>query len=43
MEEPELWQPVFGYSYPDNERFEAAMLEHYVRAMGLPPLDGDRS
>ncbi len=29
MEDPQLWEPVFGYSYPDNATFEAAMKSHY--------------
>ena len=29
MELPQLWEPVFGYSYPDNASFEAAMKQHY--------------
>ncbi len=29
MEDPQLWEPVFGYSYPDNATFEAAMKRHY--------------
>jgi len=35
MEEPELWEPVFGFAYPDNEAFEAAMKRHYAKKMGL--------
>ncbi len=33
MEEPALWQEVFGYQYPDNEHFEQAMLNHYRNAI----------
>lgn len=29
MEDINLWQPVFGRSYPDNESFEADMLNSY--------------
>lgn len=29
MEDPQLWEPVFGYAYPDNTTFEVAMKEHY--------------
>jgi spore photoproduct lyase len=36
MEDPELWEPVFGFSYADNEEFETAMKEAYARKMGLP-------
>jgi spore photoproduct lyase len=31
MENSRLWQPVFGFDYPDNEAFETAMKEHYLR------------
>ncbi len=29
MEDPQLWEPVFGYAYPDNATFEAVMKSHY--------------
>jgi spore photoproduct lyase len=29
MEDPQLWEPVFGYAYPDNATFEEAMKRHY--------------
>lgn len=29
MEDPSLWEPTFGYSYPDDRSFEAAMKEAY--------------
>jgi spore photoproduct lyase len=31
MENPRLWQPVFGFDYADNEAFESAMKEHYLK------------
>lgn len=40
MEDPDLWEPVFGRSYPDNEDFERDMLYTYDRKIrkirGLP-------
>jgi len=30
MENNKLWQPVFGYAYPSNEDFEAAMKRVYI-------------
>ena len=30
MENPRLWQPVFGYDYPTNDAFETAMKTHYI-------------
>jgi len=35
MEDPDLWEPVFGYSYPDDKNFEAAMKEAYQRRVAL--------
>ena len=35
MELPQLWEPIFGYSYPDNAAFEADMKRHYMQRMGL--------
>lgn len=29
MEDPSLWQPTFGYSYPNDKTFEAAMKTSY--------------
>ncbi|MFO7849373.1 MAG: hypothetical protein R6V67_05375 [Spirochaetia bacterium] len=37
MEDPELWEPVFGFSYPSNEEFEEAMKAAYmekIRSLG---------
>lgn len=31
MENQRLWQPVFGFDYPSNEAFEAAMKASYLR------------
>ncbi len=31
MEDPRLWEPVFGYSYASNEEFEEAMKRAYMR------------
>lgn len=30
MENPRLWQPVFGYDYPSNQAFEEAMKQSYL-------------
>ncbi|MBI9102916.1 MAG: DNA repair photolyase [Spirochaetales bacterium] len=30
MEDPDLWKPVFGYEYKDNEEFEKAMKHAYL-------------
>ncbi len=30
MEDPSLWEPVFGHSYKDNESFEQAMKQSYM-------------
>ena len=30
MEPAKLWEPVFGFSYQDNESFEAAMKNAYM-------------
>ena len=30
MENPRLWEPIFGFDYPDNEAFEAAMKASYL-------------
>lgn len=35
MEDPSLWEPVFGRRYPDNDAFEADMKERYARKMGI--------
>lgn len=31
MEDPDIWEPVFGYSYPDNASFEEAMKRAYYK------------
>jgi spore photoproduct lyase len=31
MENPRLWQPVFGFDYADNNAFESAMKESYLK------------
>lgn len=31
MEDPELWEPVFGYSYEDNDAFEDDMKHSYMK------------
>jgi len=33
MEDPELWEPVFGKSYASNEDFEKDMLESYYKKL----------
>lgn len=35
MEDPALWEPVFGRSYSDNNQFEEAMNAHYRRKVSL--------
>ncbi len=30
MEDPSLWEPIFGFSYPDNDTFEKAMKQAYM-------------
>jgi spore photoproduct lyase len=35
MEAPELWEPVFGRSYPDNATFEMAMKTAYLKKIGI--------
>ncbi len=30
MEDPSLWEPTFGYSYPNDRAFEAAMRQSYL-------------
>lgn len=35
MELPELWEPVFGRSYPDNRSFEMDMRIHYEKRVGI--------
>jgi spore photoproduct lyase len=30
MEDPRLWQPVFGREYPSNEDFETDMKRRYM-------------
>ena len=31
MENPRLWQPVFGFDYPSNQAFEEGMKASYLR------------
>jgi spore photoproduct lyase len=31
MENPRLWQPVFGFDYADNDAFESAMKDSYLK------------
>lgn len=31
MEDPRLWNAVFGFEYPTNEDFEKAMIDHYFQ------------
>ncbi len=35
MEDPSLWKPIFGYDYPNDKSFEAAMKESYQRRVTL--------
>jgi len=35
MEPPQLWEPVFGRSYPDNATFEQAMKTAYLKKLGI--------
>ncbi|MFP4364358.1 MAG: radical SAM protein [Spirochaetia bacterium] len=35
MEDPRLWDPVFGWSYADNEEFEKDMKEQYMQKLVL--------
>ncbi|MDY0287544.1 MAG: DNA photolyase [Sphaerochaeta sp.] len=35
MEDPSLWEPTFGYGYPDDRSFEAAMKESYQKRVAL--------
>jgi len=35
MEDPTLWEPVFGHSYPNDKSFEAAMKETYQQRVAL--------
>ncbi len=35
MEDPSLWEPTFGYSYPNDSSFEAAMKEAYQKRVSL--------
>ncbi len=35
MEDPILWEPTFGYGYPNDRSFEAAMKESYQRRVAL--------
>jgi len=33
FEDPSLWQPVLGHSYPSNKEFESAMKESYLKTI----------
>ncbi len=35
MEDPSLWEPTFGYSYPNDRAFEAAMKKAYKERVAL--------
>lgn len=35
MEDPTLWEPTFGYDYPNDRSFEAAMKEAYQKRVAL--------
>jgi spore photoproduct lyase len=35
MEDPYLWEPTFGYSYPNDKSFEAAMKKAYQQKVAL--------
>lgn len=35
MEDPSLWEPTFGYSYPTDKSFEAAMKKSYQKRVTL--------
>jgi spore photoproduct lyase len=35
MEKPQLWEPVFGYSYNSNKDFEDAMKKSYFLSLNL--------
>ncbi len=35
MEDPSLWEPTFGYSYPNDKSFEAAMKDSYQKRVAL--------
>ncbi|MCF7953047.1 MAG: hypothetical protein K9K78_03080 [Spirochaetales bacterium] len=37
MEDPELWEPVFGYSYSSNDAFEEAMKTAYMAKIKKNP------
>lgn len=36
MEDPSLWEPVFGYHYNSDREFEEAMKIHYLRKVLIP-------
>ena len=40
MENSRLWQPVFGYDYPSNQAFEAAMKQSYLRKIAAKRAGG---
>lgn len=33
MEDPSLWEPIFGYSYPNDRAFEEAMRQSYLGSL----------
>ena len=35
MEDPSLWEPAFGHSYPNDKSFEAAMKDSYQKRVAL--------
>ncbi len=37
MENPRLWKPVFGFDYPSNDAFEAAMKASYMEKISNAP------
>jgi spore photoproduct lyase len=42
MENPRLWQPVFGYDYPSNQAFEEAMKQSYLQKIAAKRANLDR-
>ncbi len=43
MEDPRLWEPVFGYSYTTNAEFEDAMKSSYMRKIRSTPSPSRRA
>ena len=33
MEDPSLWEPTFGYSYPNDRSFEESMRQSYLLSL----------